>query len=503
MKQLLSIILFFVIVPLLSYGQLGDAMTHTMNKKKVKNAVESIPEQAGRSFFKSGNNQYLAQDASSDDLVYYDNNIYADAVLDGEHLTVKLFKFIPSSKAYLICPNYHGDDLATAIYTNYIHLDGDVYALSDDNGQLTRKDIFMFYNPSRGLYFHYNIYTTGNGRESGGGYYKRTKSEEISSEELAEESNGFKNQFAIYENALLAYAERQRQVEITRIMATPDEGITSTFQKDHVGKMLFGNQVTDQNKAIAASYKSKFTIDEKISVCFFLDKGLNKYFDKTADFVSENLDSYHASHFKLRMTYDNGASQIQTVAIDHLEGIIRSSGIFNLVVVNDPIENNNWVMNFFPEKIEDKEHPVKLELLTNDDHEEVLALGSFTYAPKKGAKLPIGTKCALPADFSPSMAKYKPRMKEVADFQIARYNKQNGTNYKITDLAVYSGWMTGTDQLDLPFKEAYVKFLCTNGQGASLILFDTYSLPNPADDSLGIFRGMVEQKLNFSPCDAK
>lgn len=506
-----TLLLVFLLSATTSFqAQLSDALTNGLNKKKIASALKDIPEQKGRSFFKSGNEAYLPENYSEDQFVYVDNNIYADAVREGEIISIKVFKYFYSehsnssdNKTFRPCDINYEDQNDKTDATRFWHLEGDVYGQMRFDSSLVDAVNFIFFNDEQGVYFHYNTHYDEKGDQPGGGFYKPTKASEILSEELAEEKNYFRNHLDTYNKALEAYHARQREKRIQAILSKPDEGVPTAFHKENTGKVLFGNQITDDNKYIASTYKNKFTIDEKISMIFFLDKGLNKYFDQTKEYFSENLSAYNVSSFKVRITYDNSKTEIITRGIKQTGNVAKTSGIIHLIVHNEQGEHNGWATNFLPNKIEDKEHPVMVEVLLAEDENTVLATGTFTYSPKKGAVLPYGVPCAIPADYDASMTKLKPRMKEISDYQMERYNTKNGSQYKIVKFAVIQGWANVTDIIGNVSRETTIKFLCTNEKGESLIFFDIYSATDISDDSIGIFKGLLNSDINLSYCDAK
>nr|WP_294858392.1 hypothetical protein [uncultured Fluviicola sp.] len=497
-KTILSLLFISTFLQLYSQG-LSGVLEGGMNKKSFNKALDKIEEKSTRSFYKIGNFNYIGTDIGSDGYEVFDNNVYADVAKNGDDLTLMIYKGNSSSKNFPICKYYHGYDAGNLKDTKYRKLDGDVYALVADLDRLGNQTDFILYSETKGLYFHLLYYDSDQGKKMGGGFYKKTKDEKIASTDLEEEKNGFKSYREIYEKAVVAYNNKQRQVAIKTIMDKPDEGVASDFQKQNKGKVLFGNKVTEENKSMATSYKSKFTLDEKISCSFFVDKGLNKYIDTSASTIKENLNEKNESKFEIKVTIDNAKSGNNVIYIKNASATAKTSGVFDLVVRNATIGNNYWLKSLFPEKIEDKEHTVKVEVMTEGTN-TVIASGTYNYTPKKGAKVPNGFACSPGMEIkNTSILALKPRLKEIAAYGIALYNKKEGRNYSFVNLTIVSEWNTTVDEYGFINTFLYVSLHCKDSKGNSFLFTDKFDSNDKSD--MGYFEALSQRDFNVNICD--
>lgn len=500
MKKI-SLSLLFISMFLQFYSQrLSSMLENGVNKKAFSKALDKIEEKSGRSFYKPGNLNYIGTDIGSDGFEAFDNNIYADVEKNGDELTVVLYKGNSSSKDFRICKYYHGYDAENLKKTSFRKLDGDVYALVTDLDRLEGENDFILYSEEKGLYFHLLYYDTERGRKAGAGFYKKMKDEKITSEELDEETKGFVNYLNRYEEAVGSYRNKQKQSAIKTIMDKPDEGITSDFQKKNIGKVLFGNHVSEENKLTAASYKSKFTLDEKISCSFFLPKGLTKYIDTNSSIIKENLNDRKESTFRIKVTIDGAKSGSSTIYIKNVSAKSKTSGVFDLVLRNANSGNNYWLQSVFPEKIEDKEHVVKVEVMLEDDLASVIASGTYTYIPKKAAKVPNGFACNPAAEIkNSSILALKPRLKEIAAYYIGLYNKKEGRNYSFVNLTIISDWNTTVDEFGFNSTFLYVTLHCKDSKGNSFLFTDKFESNDKSD--MGYFEALSKRNFNVNFCD--
>ncbi len=500
MKKI-SLSFLFISMFLQLYSQrLSGMLENGVNKKSFSKALEKIAEKPDRSFYKIGNLDYIGTDIGSDGFEAYDNNIYADVEKNGDDLTVILYKGNSSSKDFRFCKYYHGSDEANMKSTNFRKLDGDVYALVTDLDGLSGQNDFILYSEERGLYFHLLYYDTEHGTKMGGGFYKKTKDEKIASADLEEEKNGFESYLDTYEKAVATYSNKQKQLAIKTIMDKPDEGIVSDFHKKNVGKVLFGNKVTEENKLMVASYKPKFTLDEKISCSFFLDKGLTKYIDTSSTVIKENLSENGDSKFRIKVTIDGVKSGNNTIYIKNISAKSKTSGVFDLVLRNATSGNNYWLQSLFPEKIEDKEHVVKVEVMLEGDLNTVIASGTYSYIPKKAAKVPNGFACNPAAEIkNTSILALKPRLKEIAAYGIALYNKKEGRNYSFVNLTIVSEWNTSVDDFGFTSTFLYVTLHCKDSKGNSFLFTDKFNSNDKSD--MGYFEALSKRDFNVNFCD--
>lgn len=500
MKKI-SLSLLFISLFLQFYSQrLSSVLENGVNKKSFSKALDKIEEKPNRSFYKTGNLDYIGTDIGSAGFEAFDNNIYADVEKNGDDLTVILYKGNSSSKDFRFCKYYHGYDEGNMKNTRFRKLDGDVYALVTDLDRLSGQNDFILYSEAKGLYFHLLYYDTERGTKVGGGFYKATKDEEITSADLEEEKKGFESYLDRYEQAVATYTNKQRQLAIKTIMDKPDEGIVSDFQKKNIGKVLFGNKVSEENKFMPASYKSKFTLDEKISCSFFLDKGLTKYMDTSSTDIKENLSERGESKFRIKVTIDGTKSVNNTIYIQNVSAKPKTSGVFDLVLRNANSGNNYWLQSLFPEKIEDKEHVVKVEVMPEGDLNTVIASGTYTYIPKKAAKVPNGFVCNPSAEIkNSSILALKPRLKEIAAYGIGLYNKKEGRNYSFVNLTIVSEWNTSVDEFGFNNTFLYVTLHCKDSKGNSFLFTDKFNSNDQSD--MGYFEALSKRDFNVNLCD--
>ncbi len=500
MKKI-SLSLLFISMFLQLYSQrLSGMLENGANKKSFSKALEKITEKPNRSFYKTGNLDYIGTDIGSDGYEAFDNNIYVDVEKNGDDLTVVLYKGNSSTKDFRFCKYYHGYEEANMKNIRFRKLDGDVYALVGDLDRLNGENDFILYSEDKGLYFHLLYYDTEHGTKVGGGFYKKTKDEKIASTDLEEEKRGFESYIDRYEKAVAAYKSNQKKLAIKTIMDKPDEGVASDFQKKNIGKVLFGNKVTEENKLVATSYKSKFTLDEKISCSFFLDKGLTKYIDTSSSVIRENLNDRKESTFRIKVTIDNAKSGNNTIYIKNVSAVSKTSGVFDLVLRNASMGNNYWLQSLFPEKIEDKEHVVKVEVMLEGDVNTVIASGTYSYIPKKAAKVPNGFACNPAAEIKDaSILALKPRLKEIAAYGIALYNKKEGRTYSFVNLTIVSEWSTMIDEFGFNNTFLNVTLHCKDSKGNSFLFTDKFNSNDKSD--MGYFEALSKRDFNVNLCD--
>lgn len=477
-----------------------EAIGKGIAKKKFKKAMELIEENSNRYFYKSGNKQYLG---SSGEFILEDNNIYADVKENKDTLTIMLYNYEPSQKRYDVYSWLHTNS-EPFTNTQYINLDGDVYIEASYLSRRYTECSYVLYNKTNGLYFHYCLRDEDYGKAAGGGFYKKTKAEKITSENLQEEKANFVKNNELFRNAVNHYEQNKKNQEIKKIMDKPDEGIVSDFQKQNIGKVLFGNNLTEANKFTAASYKSKFTIDEAVKATLFLDKGFVKYVDTTAYVVKENLSdilNVPNSEFKYKITLDNATTQKGAIYIKNDGPKSITSGVFTIVRKNDASRGNNyWLHGFFPDKIETKPHTVKIEVYIESNPDNILASGTYTYIPKPGAELPYGVACASSKEVTkPSLTKLKPRMKEVAAYNLARFNKKENRSYTFVNLSIVSDWIVETNSYGIEDKYLLVEMLCKDSKGNPFVYTDRFLSLDKSDT--GYFDLMANGTFNVNLCD--
>lgn len=486
------------------FSQLAGMIEKKVSKSNFNKAVKAIEEKANRYFLKTGNEKYIGAPAGEEDFLMEDNNMFADADLQEDVLTVILSRYNPYKKEFVICESYHGSNTQKLENTKFKKLDGDVYVRLEDINNLTRLHEYVLYNTTKGLYFHYTIYEDQNGRQAaGGGFYKKTKEEKVSSEEIKMEENKFTKYNALYTSSINGFEARKKQSDISKIQKKPDDGITSPFQKENLGKLLFSNAVTEQNKFTATNYKSKFTLDEAIKVTVFLDKGLNKYIDTSTSFITENITEImgvEKSKFYVKLSVNAAKSEITSVFIDNKTPHTKTSGVFDLVIKNSRTGNNNWVKSLFPETPEAKEYKIKAELFVTEKASTPIATGTFTYMPKPGATIPYGHSCNLEKDINDAnILKLKPRLKEIMPYTLTRFNKNHGTNYTFVNLTLVSDWQIATDSYGIAEKFIYVNVLCKDANGEPFVFIDRFVSPDKSD--AGYFNAFLSNTFNVTYCD--
>lgn len=503
MKKLILAIVFLS-VSIKTYSQLAAMIEKKASKSAFNKAVKGIEEKANRFFLKTGNEKYIGAPSDESEFLMEDNNMYADVELKEDVLTVIIQRYNPYKKAFIICETYHGSDNQKLENSKFKYLNGDVYVRLEDINNLSRLNEFVLYNSNKGLYFHYNLYEDENGRQgSGGGFYKKTKDEKAASEDIKREESRFKEYNEMYELSIKAYEVRQKQLAIKQILAKTDEGIFSPFQKQNLGKLLFSNAVTEQNKFISTSYKTKFSIDEPIKMVVFLDKGFNKYIDTSERVIKENLEELAGvmhSKFKLKLTLNNSETKTSEIYIENKTPHTKTSGVFNLVLKNAKTGNNHWLHGFFPDKVEGKEYKIKVDLLANEKTDVVIASGEYIYTPKVGAKLPHGYSCSLAKDIeNTKLINMKPRLKEIAGYSIAKFNKKENKNYTFVNLSIVSDWITEKKEYGSDNIFIYVEFLCKDSKGEEFIFTDRFIGLDKSD--IGFFDAIVNSKFNVNLCD--
>ena len=307
----------------------------------------------------------------------------------------------------------------------------------------------------------------------------------------------------MFKKAVASYINKQKQLAIKKIMDSPDEGVTNSFHKQNIGKLLFGNNVTEQNKFNGTSYKTKFTLDEGVKVGLFLNQGLNKYIDTNERHVKENivdLLNSKTSKFKIKLTLENGKSKTTSVYIENPTPHTKTSGVFDLVLKNATQGNNHWIKDFLPETIDTKELKVTVELFTESNPNTVLASGNLTYSPKIGAKVPYGYSCSLSKDVSSNeLAKLKPRLKEIAAYGIGRYNKKENRAYSFVNLSISSDWRESITEYGTKDIFFYVEVLCKDSKGNLFSFNDRFMSLDKSD--IGYFELISSSKFNVNYCD--
>ncbi len=503
MKKITLIILLFSLSNS-TFSQLAAMIEKKASKSAFSKALKAIEEKDNRFFLKTGNEKYIGASVGEEEFLMEDNNMYADVALNEDILTFVIHRYNPYKKEFTICETYHGSNDQNLENTKFRKLDGDVYVRLEDITNLTRLHEYVLYNTNKGLYFHYNIFEDQNGREaSGGGFYKKTKDEKTASEDIKKEESRFKEYNQMYELSINAFEVKQKQLAVKQILAKADEGIISPFQKQNLGKLLFGNAVTEQNKFIATSYKTKFSIDEPIKVAVFLDKGFGKYIDTTESIIKENLEELLGvkhSKFKIKLTVNNSETKTFEIYIENKAPYNKTSGVFNLVLKNAKTGNNQWLHSFFPDKVESKEYKIKVDLLSNEKAEVVIATGEYIYTPKVGAKLPHGYSCSLAKDIeNPKLMNMKPRLKEIAEYSIAKFNKKENRNYTFVNLSIVSDWITEKKEYGSDNIFIYVEFLCKDSKGEEFIFTDRFIGLDKSD--IGFFDAILYSKFNVNLCD--
>jgi len=494
MKRLINVV-FFLVLTNGAFGQLlMDAINHTAAIKAFNKALDGIEEQPNRFFYKYAKNKYFGPDYGNDELIDVDNNMYADIEIEGEKLTFVLYKYSVSQKTFKICNQYHSSyELSKIKNSTFRYLSDDLYVLEDG----TAQDEFLEYNKNTGLNFHYNLYQTQSGLNVGIGFFKPLKSDKLSAEEIALASNGTNYFDERFESAKIVAENQKKQSKINAINNTPDEGTANAFHNQNIGKVLFGNSVSEDTKYSPTQFKNKFTIDEGITAVMYLPKGMSKYIDTSKMQVNENITDYGTSSFRQVITYENTTDtfslQIPNNALNS-----KTVGIFPIVLKNATRGNNLWLKSVFPQKIEDKEHPVKIEILTLQN--ELIAEGSYTYTPKKGAKLPYGIACDSGEEIADkAIISMKPRLMEIAIFQIGRYNKSNGLNYSVVKISIMSDWQVEHSEFGSDEYYLIVELLCKDGKGNYFVLSERFKSLDKSDT--GLFDRLSNDQVNVIYCD--
>ncbi len=494
--------IFITILILSCFNLFGQSVSveSVLAKKNFKKALSTIEVTNDMYFNKFLDQKYYTHIAAYDGFDGFDNNIYVKVVLNGENLTLSLYKYYSQGKVFKQLSEYDTGELA------FEHLDGDVY------GSKSKSEDFVLYSKEKGLYFHLRqiMNYSRTAYENAGGVYKKTMDETSTPEDEKNKSENYSTYKALHKKALQDYKKRKKEEAVIAIQNKPDEGVTNPFQKSNVGKILFSNGPTDANKMNAATYKSSYLISEPVSAVFFLDKGLTKYINTKPDEIKENLwDSgkLKYSEFKYKITFDNGKSVTKDIKVENSGAISKTSGVFNIVgdrKNNSNDETNYWLTSVLPFQVKDKTHEVKVELISLDG--EVIAEGKYTYKVSPTAKFQYGVDCVSKGTSDKVMASIKPDLKSMLTYQFDSYNKKQKKLYKLVDFYIMDDkWSTVVSEYGIENTTISVKIYFRDEKGNPFYFYDNYEKFGDTGGSgagtSGIFLGLMDNKMDALPCD--
>ncbi|MBS1733688.1 MAG: hypothetical protein JST02_10375, partial [Bacteroidetes bacterium] len=336
------------------------------------------------------------------------------------------------------------------------------------------------YTKEKGVYYH--SYSSDN--NSGWGAYTATKEK---SKEKTSAYELLKKYDELFEAEVDAYNSNVPRRAISKIMARPDEGFTSDWHKTNAGKLLFGNSITAANVNTAATYKTKFAIDEPIMVSIFADKGFNKYVDfKENDLAKiENYNSNAESVFNLELTLSNGTKASRFVYIKHPANKFLTLYIHDILFAKAKAKNaedNRWIKEQVKLEGLKEEVQVKVELLTTGNEPYKIAEGGFSFIPRPGAVMPYGRSCSPGEDYKiDRLAKIKPVI--AAIFKKALAAKPTTAKLQLNEFTIVSGWQEAPES---PFPFLEVNFVVKNEKGECFSGSDKYlwyETKSPAEES--------------------
>jgi hypothetical protein len=466
MKKSHVILLLFVG---LVFGAKGQKQL--LSSAAEKQMMKAIEEKPNRYFLKLFAGDYIRSFETD-----FDNSSYMDIEVKGDEITLTVKAL--DDEGYVVSSSVHGTELD--INHVYVKVQGDVYLAKEyikgemlpHFSQMTIPHIL--YNSERGVYYH--EYFSENNR--GFSAFAATKGK-VKFTEASTTYDVAKLYEKKYEEALLSYNSEIPKKYAAVILAKKDDGVLSEFHKANVGKVLFGNNITKENVMTAATYKSKFTIDEHIVFTIFSDKGFNKFVDYEASDVEdiENLNGDRESQFILEMSFSNGHKASHTIRIAHPEGRFLTFAFQELVFGKNKSKNtddNSWILKNSELGVLSAPLDVSVRILHMKD-ESVIAQGAFTYTPKANARMPYGRSCASSTDVKiKDFARIKPGL--TTAFKKALLTKDETKGLTLTDFYIGSDWQSDNS---LPDKYITVYFVVKNEAGVCFSGSDRYTWFDP------------------------
>ncbi|MCX6318906.1 MAG: hypothetical protein NTW29_16625 [Bacteroidetes bacterium] len=436
--------------------------------KAQKNYIKQLEVKENRFFYKPIANRYIR---SSE--IDFDNSAYMDVRFEGDTVIVAdVFALNEDEGGWVKSSSVHGTDFS--VNHRYVKLQNDVYIVAEALGEgeinmnVRDKPPFILYSKDKGVYYH--SYSSDN--NSGWGAYTNSK------DKRAAKPSGYdllQACDALIQKEVDAYNSDVAKRMIKKILAKKDQGFTSDWHKANAGKLLFGNALTNTNINTAASYKTKFTIDEPIRMAIFSDKGFNKYADATESDPEkvENLNGSRESTFKINLTLSNGVTLSRHVYIQHPNETFLTLYIHDLVFgkgKSTTAESNKWIKEKAKLDGLNQEVQVKAELVTTGGSPYTVAEGSFSFIPKAGAVMPYGYSCSPEVDIKiDNLAKIKPLL--LANFKKALAAKPETNKFKVTEFSIRSHWQ---ESAEVPFPFIEVNFVVKNEKGECLSGADKY-----------------------------
>lgn len=443
-----------------------------------KQYIKLIEEKPGRYFHKRFSSNYIREFEYD-----FDNSAYMDTEVNGDEITLTVFALDEEQGGYVKSGSVHGTNFD--VNHKYVKIGGDVYVAAEKlNGTpLVYEGIYqasyLLYSAGKGVYFH--SYSSDNNRGNSTyapGKVKAKQTEKISDYDLYQRYN---KQF---EQAAMAYNAEIPKKKIAEIEAKKDDGVTTEFHKTNLNKILFGSLITPANMNNAATYKSKFTVDEPVAMTIFAPKGFNKYVDPNKSDLDkiENLNGNRESAFELKLTFSNGNEASKTFYVAHPEGRFVTVAIADLVYgkgKSKTSDDNNWIIKSAGLGVITQAITVNVKISTLSDDHTVVAEGTYTYTPKAGARMPYGKYCGNTADVKiKDLARVKAGL--TASFKKALLSKESTKGLVLTELVIASDWQ---EDNSMPYKYIVVFFVVKNASGQCFsgsdryLWFDTKSGP--------------------------
>lgn len=471
MKKTLVLTLLFSIqlISVFSQQQYIDLIAE---KQKVK----ALEEKSNRYFHKIFAGSYIRSTEND-----FDNSAYMDIEVNGDEINLTVYAL--DNEGYVVSTSVHGTNMD--INHVYVKVLNDVYIAKE---HLTGSPIpdprrsivpYILYNSERGVYYHEYKSENNQGLTAYGPSKAKVKWTEASTPYLV--SQIYSQQCIDAINYYNGEIPKRLSAEI---LAKKDDGVTADFHKANLNKILFGNVVTNENVLLPATYKSKFTIDEPISMTIFSDKGFNKYLDVNASTIEdmENINGNRESVFEIKLTLSNGHVATKTFYVLHPNERYLTISFQDLVYgkgKSKTSDDNSWILKNSNLGVLTTELTVKVEVITKSDDQTVIAEGTFTYLPKANARMSYGRLCASSTDVKiKDFARIKPAL--TANFKKALLSKEETKKLILTDFFIGSDWQ---EDNSLPYKYITVYFVVKNQEGTCFsgsdqyLWFDPKSLP--------------------------
>jgi hypothetical protein len=496
MKKILFTILLLICKVIPTNAQLLSGSAEYVAKKMAfKKALKNVEEKENRYFYKSGSESHYIFNTNNGE-IDEDNAAYTDLTFtdDPDTVIVKTWYYSVSKKEYEFIEKEQTSDVEKIAYAKYKHIGGDIYvqcnAMIDG---FAPNDIcgYFFYNIEKGMYFQRQKVEGG-----GAAIHMKGKADKHDKELYKDASTEWIKQDQMVYAQGETYNEKIKKARFDAIEKTVDEGIISEFQKINIGKIVFGNVVSEATKHDVKMYKKAFTHDEPIQATFFTNKGLNKFFslDDRGN-PKENLTENNESFFELLVIINGEILTKHTVMIQHTK-TLKTSGTFTIVGPKGGTISNNWFKNQLDEYTKNKTQLVTFEIRGGENI--LIASGSYTYNQKPGANIPYGEKCEIGKDVNSSALKFKTDILKIAKEEMAMSSKFK--ELTISEMILASDWYT-----DYGFENIKVLFIMRNKFGICTVMEDEFTV-NAERKSItagffsNIIVGNIENTAKYS-CD--